>query len=81
MGSVYLLINFAHRLCVKDYEMQYDDKKFIIEKGKNFYIPIYGIHHDDRYYKDPEKFDPERFNEENRKNIDPDTYLPFGNFF
>lgn len=60
--------------------MQYDDKKFIIEKGKNFYIPIYGIHHDDRYYKDPETFDPERFNDENRKNIDPDTYLPFGKF-
>lgn len=59
--------------------MEYDDKKFLIEKGKNFYIPIFGIHHDDRYYKNPEKFDPERFNEENRRNIDPDTYLPFGN--
>lgn len=58
--------------------MVYDDKKFVIEKGKNFYIPIYGIHHDDRYYENPEKFDPERFNEENRRNIDPDTYLPFG---
>lgn len=58
--------------------MEYDDKKFTIEKGKNFYIPIYGIHHDDRYYENPEKFDPDRFNEENRRNIDPDTYLPFG---
>jgi len=66
------------RLCVKDYEIEYDDKKFLIEKGKNFYIPIYGIHHDERYYENPEKFDPSRFNEENRKNIDPDTYLPFG---
>lgn len=66
------------RLCVKDYEMQYDDKKFTFEKGKNFYIPIYGIHHDERYYENPEVFDPERFSEENRRNIDPDTYLPFG---
>jgi len=63
---------------VKDYEMQYDDKKFVIEKGKYFYIPIFGIHHDERYYNNPEKFDPERFSDENRKNIDPDTYLPFG---
>lgn len=69
---------FLQRLCVKDYEIEYDNKKFLIEKGKNFYIPIYGIHHDDRYYKNPETFDPDRFSEENRKNIDPDTYLPFG---
>ncbi|KAJ6634902.1 Cytochrome P450 9e2, partial [Pseudolycoriella hygida] len=66
------------RLCVKDYEMVYDDKKFTIEKGKNFYIPIFGIHHDARYYENPEKFDPDRFSEENRRNIDPDAYLPFG---
>lgn len=58
--------------------MQFDGKKILIEKGKNFYIPIYGIHHDERYYENPEKFDPERFSEENRHNIDPDTYMPFG---
>ncbi|XP_037039470.1 probable cytochrome P450 9f2 [Bradysia coprophila] len=66
------------RLCVKDYEIQYDDTKFMMEKGKNFYIPIYGIHHDERYFENAEKFDPERFSEENRRNIDPDTYIPFG---
>lgn len=69
---------FWYRLCVKDYEFEYDDKKFTIEKDKNFYIPIYGIHHDERYFPNPHKFDPERFSVENRDNIDPDTYLPFG---
>jgi cytochrome P450 family 9 len=68
------------RLCVKDYEIEYDDKKFTIENGKNFYIPIYAIHHDERYFKNPEKFDPERFSDENKANIDPDTYLPFGEY-
>lgn len=66
------------RLCVKDYEIEYDDKKFVIEKGKNFYIPIYGFHHDEKYFKNSDKFDPERFSDENKGNIDPDTYLPFG---
>ncbi|KAJ6639533.1 putative cytochrome P450 9f2 [Pseudolycoriella hygida] len=66
------------RLCNKDFVLEYDDKKFTIEKGRSFYIPIGGIHYDDRYYKNPEKFDPERFNEENRGKIDPATYLPFG---
>lgn len=48
--------------------------KFMIEEGKNFYIPI----HDERYYKNPEKYDLERFSEENRVNIDPDTFIPVG---
>lgn len=68
------------RLCVKDFEFEYDDKKFTMEKDKNFYIPIYGIHHDEKYFPNPHKFDPERFSAENRDKIDPDTYLPFGKF-
>ncbi|CAO1442022.1 unnamed protein product [Diamesa tonsa] len=67
------------RACVKDYELKYDDDKtFTFEKGINFFIPIYSFHRDPQYFQDPEKFDPERFNDENRGNIDPDTYLPFG---
>lgn len=73
-------MNLYCRLCVKDYEFEYDDKKFTMEKDKNFYIPIHGIHHDERYYPNPSKFDPERFSVENRDSIDPDTYLPFGKF-
>jgi cytochrome P450 family 9 len=68
----------ADRSCLKDYEIEYDDKKFTIEKGKTVYIPISGIHLDERFYKNPEKFDPERFSDENKASIDPDTYLPFG---
>ncbi|KAK9885367.1 hypothetical protein WA026_010863 [Henosepilachna vigintioctopunctata] len=41
-------------------------------------VPIYGLHHDPLYYENPEKFDPERFSPENRRKIDPYTYLPFG---
>lgn len=43
-----------------------------------FLIPIYGLHHDPKHFPDPEKFDPERFSEENKHNIAPNTYLPFG---
>lgn len=70
--------NFSFRLCVKDYPFEYENMKFTIEKGKNFHIPIHGIHHDERYYKNPEKYDPERFSDENRVNINPDTFIPFG---
>lgn len=63
----------------QDYE--FDDGagiKFVIEKGNTLWIPILGIHHDPKYYPNPERFDPERFSEENRSRITPGTYLPFG---
>lgn len=41
-------------------------------------FPVYGFHHDSKYFPNPEKFDPERFSDENKHNIIPGTYLPFG---
>lgn len=58
----------------------YDSGKlqFKVEKGTPFLIPIYGIQHDPQYFPDPEKFDPERFSDENKDRILPGTYIPFG---
>ncbi|XP_025831658.1 probable cytochrome P450 6a14 [Agrilus planipennis] len=64
------------RLCTKDYKVQNSD--VIIEKGILLSIPVYGIHHDPEYYPNPEKFDPERFSEENKNKRPPLTFLPFG---
>lgn len=41
-------------------------------------MPIYGIHHDPEYFPNPERFDPERFSDENKGKIKPYTYFPFG---
>lgn len=40
--------------------------------------PIYSIQHDEKYYDNPDKFDPERFNDDNKHKIKPFTYMPFG---
>uniref|UniRef100_U5EY79 Putative cytochrome n=1 Tax=Corethrella appendiculata TaxID=1370023 RepID=U5EY79_9DIPT len=67
------------RTCVKDYH--YDDgmgTKFTIEKGKAIFIPIAAFHRDPKYFPNPEKFDPERFNDENKHSINQSAYLPFG---
>lgn len=72
------ILKNVSRACNKDFELEYDGKKIVIEKGRSFYIPVAGLHFDERYYENPDKFDPERFNEENRGKIDPGTYLPFG---
>jgi cytochrome P450 len=41
-------------------------------------IPVYALHRDPKYYPDPERFDPERFNEDEKANRHHYVYLPFG---
>ncbi|KAG8239232.1 hypothetical protein J437_LFUL018496 [Ladona fulva] len=48
-----------------------------LEKGMVVTIPIYGLHHDPEIYPDPEKFDPERFSPDNKRDKQA-IYLPFG---
>jgi cytochrome P450 family 6 len=49
-----------------------------VEKGVNIMVPIFGLHHDPKYYPDPERFVPERFSEEEKKKRPHFSYLPFG---
>lgn len=39
---------------------------------------IYGVHHNAEYWKDPNTFNPDRFNKENSGNIHPFAHIPFG---
>lgn len=52
--------------------------KIVIEKGTSIFIPILGIQHDPEYYPNPEKFDPDRFGSEEKKNRDSMSFLSFG---
>lgn len=77
--SFHCLFRLTSRLCAKDYTMKTDDgNSYTIRKGVELFIMFGSIQNDPKYFKDPEKFDPERFNEENKKNILPGTFLPFG---
>ena len=66
------------RIAVKDYNMNVDDFTLIIEKGRNLLIPIHAIHHDDKHFPNSQRFDPERFSEENKGINNMDAYMPFG---
>lgn len=49
-----------------------------IPKGMIVGIPVWALHHSEKYFPQPEKFLPERFLPENKDQIVPSTYLPFG---
>ncbi|XP_020280621.1 cytochrome P450 9e2-like [Pseudomyrmex gracilis] len=69
------------RLCTKSYELppaKPGYKSVIIEPDTVMMVPVYGLHHDPAYFPNPQKFDPERFNDENKDSMNPYTYLPFG---
>jgi len=53
-------------------------ESLLIEKGQKILIPIYSIHHDPKYYPNPDIFDPERFTEEEKSKRPNGTFLPFG---
>ncbi|XP_064540304.1 cytochrome P450 9b2-like [Drosophila montana] len=68
------------RQCSKDYTLYDDDgsKLFEFKVGDRINIPIVGLHLDDNYFPEPHAFKPERFSDENKDQIVPYTYLPFG---
>lgn len=70
---------FIDRVCTKDYYFSDGDKVNLhIEKGSLFWIPIFSFHHNPEYFPNPDQFDPERFNDENRATMNSAHYIPFG---
>lgn len=51
-----------NRTCVKEYQIPGTNK--IIEKGVEVYIPVLGIQRDEKYFSQPNKFNPDRWNGE-----------------
>lgn len=51
---------------------------YAIPKGSVVGVLPFITHRDSRWWKDPEKFDPERFNTENEPGIQRYAYVPFG---
>ena len=59
----------THDLTVKD---------ITVPGNMSLTIPVFTLHRIAEFWPEPEKFDPERFSEENKANIKPYTFLPFG---
>lgn len=78
--KIFLYLQVTERICNKDCTVEIENGKMIkIEKDQLVFIPVYGFHHNPEFFPNPDKFDPDRFNEENRKNQNMNAYMPFGN--
>nr|AHJ10931.1 cytochrome P450 6EV10 [Chironomus kiiensis] len=71
----YPILDSHMRKCVKDYKIP--NTNLVIPSGVTILVPVYAIQNDEEYFTNPEKFDPERFTEENVKKQIPFTYMPF----
>ncbi|KPI99126.1 Cytochrome P450 6B2 [Papilio xuthus] len=72
----YPTIGTIQRRCTKTTTLPVGQVR--IEKDVQVIIPIYAIHRDEKYYPNPDVFDPERFSPKNISNIPKYAYLPFG---
>uniref|UniRef100_V5GR19 Cytochrome P450 9e2 n=1 Tax=Anoplophora glabripennis TaxID=217634 RepID=V5GR19_ANOGL len=69
------------RVCTKPYTIEPtrpDEKPVHLDKDDVLWLPIFAMHRDPEHFPNPERFDPERFSDENKGNIKPYTYFPFG---
>lgn len=69
------------RKCVKSYTIpaaSEEESDLVVDAGTSISLPVLGLHRDPKYFPNPDKFDPERFNAENKESLDPYTYMPFG---
>ena len=62
------------RTAEKDFYL--DD--YLIYKDSSIFITPYLLQRNPKYFENPEKFDPERFNAERKKNIKKFSFIPFG---
>nr|ASO98019.1 cytochrome p450 CYP321B1 [Spodoptera exigua] len=66
-------IGYNTRQCVKDSVLPVGNVP--VEEGVKIFTPIYELHHDPKYFPEPDRFDPDRFA---RGEVNDMTYMPFG---
>lgn len=72
-------VPFIERTCNQTQILENSDgNKLQLNVGDTIVIPAYAIHMDEKNFSNAEKFDPERFSENNKDSIESGTYLPFG---
>lgn len=73
------IVTELKRRATKPYVFEdYNGEKVTVNTGDAVWLPAFTMQNDPKYYPNPDKFDPERFNDENRKSHITGTFAPFG---
>ncbi|XP_057319955.1 uncharacterized protein LOC130664163 [Microplitis mediator] len=71
--------SILQKKCTKDFKfVGFDNVECTVKPGTKITIPLEEMQKDEKYWQDPDEFDPERFNDENKSNQHKFVYLPFG---
>ncbi|XP_059061356.1 cytochrome P450 6B5-like [Achroia grisella] len=70
------LVEPLQRNAIVDYKIPGTD--VVVRKNQMVLVSARGIHHDPKYYPNPEVFDPERFSPDVAAARHPCAYMPFG---
>ncbi|XP_055381583.1 probable cytochrome P450 9f2 [Condylostylus longicornis] len=68
----------SDRIVTKPYKIEVDGIELNLKVDDIIWIPIVGLHMNEENFPDPYKFDPERFDDENKPKIKQMSYGPFG---
>ncbi|XP_020800160.1 LOW QUALITY PROTEIN: probable cytochrome P450 6a21 [Drosophila serrata] len=74
---LYTVLPVLNRECLEDFVVP-DNPKYVIKKGMPILIPAGAMHRDERFYPNPNTFDPDNFSPERVKERDSIEWLPFG---
>ncbi|KAF5286988.1 hypothetical protein FQA39_LY16102 [Lamprigera yunnana] len=68
------------RVCNKPYTVEAvgDEPSVHLKKGAIVWIPIHASHRNPEIYPNPDRFDPERFSDENKSTMHPYSFFSFG---
>ncbi|XP_017069429.1 probable cytochrome P450 6a21 [Drosophila eugracilis] len=74
---LYTVLPVLNRECLEDFVVP-ENPKYVIKKGMPIIIPAGAMHRDEKFYANPNTFDPENFSAERVKERDSVEWLPFG---
>lgn len=73
----YTPVALLGRVCNAEQGYTFPGTEIHLRKGDVVTLPVVAIHMNEKYYPEPNRFNPERFMPENKANLVPYTYLPF----
>jgi cytochrome P450 family 6 len=71
----YPVVDTQFRQCTKDFKIP--NTQLTIPKDVGIILSSHALHHDERFWEEPSKFDPERFTDENVQKRPKFCYIPF----